>query len=96
MKGEPTNIDKFERRKRNLEKNLVETLESCCDGFLALGDSHFPQHRGRVKDSERPVFLYYKGDISLLSFENKNISVIGLLNPKETLKKEKEKSLHDL
>ena len=81
IKGEPTNVDEFERLKNNFETKLKEKFETCCDGFVALGDPNFPQHRGNVKESEQPVFLYYKGNIDLLSIENKNISVIGLLNP---------------
>lgn len=48
-----------------------------------MGDPDFPQHRGIVKNSERPVFLFYKGDISLLQITNYNIAVIGLLTPDE-------------
>ena len=81
IKGEPTNVDEFERVKNDFEAKLVYKFEESCDGFVALGDSNFPQHRGNVKESERPVFLYYKGNIDLLNIENKNISVIGLLNP---------------
>lgn len=81
IKGEPTSKDEFERLKNNFETKLIEKFEECCDGFVALGDPNFPQHRGKVKESEQPVFLYYKGNIDLLSIENKNISVIGLLNP---------------
>ncbi len=81
IKGEPTSVEKFERLKNNFETKLIEKFETCCDGFVALGDPNFPQHRGNVKESEQPVFLYYKGNIDLLSIENKNISVIGLLNP---------------
>lgn len=81
IKGEPTNVDEFVSLKRNFESKLVDKFQNCCDGFVALGDSNFPKHRGNVKESEQPVFLYYKGNIDLLSIENKNISVIGLLNP---------------
>lgn len=81
IKGEPTNVDEFERLKSNFRLKLIEKLEMHCDGFVALGDPDFPQHRGNVKESEQPVFLYYKGNIDLLSIDNKNISVIGLLNP---------------
>lgn len=81
LKIEPTTIHEFETRKNNFETKLVEKFEDYCDGFIALGDPNFPQHRGTVKDSEKPVFLYYKGNIDLLSIENKNITVIGLLNP---------------
>ena len=81
IKGEQTDVEEFERLKRDFENKLVAKFENCCDGFVALGDKNFPQHRGIVKESEKPIFLFYKGDIDLLSIENKNISVIGLLNP---------------
>ncbi|HNO72014.1 MAG TPA: DNA-processing protein DprA [Bacteroidia bacterium] len=78
---EKTSVEEFENLKRDFEFKLIQKFEDCCDGFVALGDHNFPQYRGIVKESERPVFLYYKGNIDLLSIENKNISVIGLLNP---------------
>lgn len=82
IKGEPTSVDEFERLKNNFEKILLEKFDNeFCDGIVALGDKDFPKHRGNVKESERPNFLYYKGNIDLLSIYNKNISVIGLLNP---------------
>lgn len=81
IKGEPTSVDEFESLKYDFETKLVQKFSECCDGFVALGDNDFPQHRGNVKESERPVFLFYKGNIDLLSIDNKNISVIGLLNP---------------
>lgn len=74
-------VQEFENLKREFETKLTQKFENCCDGFVALCDNKFPQHRGTVKESERPVFLYYKGNIDLLSIENRNISVIGLLNP---------------
>lgn len=92
IKGEPTNVDEFERLKNNFEKKLVEKFQDCCDGFVALGDPNFPQYRGNVKESEQPVFLYYKGNISLLSIDNKNISVIGLLNPEGNIE-ERERNI---
>ena len=81
IKGESTSVDEFERLRNDFETKLEEKFSECCDGFVALGDPNFPQHRGNVKDSGKPVFLYYKGNIELLSIENKNICVIGLLNP---------------
>ncbi len=76
-----TNLDEFDRKKKEFENILIQKFENYCDGFVAYGDHDFPKHRGTVKDSERPVFLYYKGDISLLKKEKLAISVIGLLNP---------------
>lgn len=91
IKGEQTDVEEFERLKRGFENKLVAKLENCCDGFVALGDKNFPQHRGIVKESEKPIFLFYKGDIDLLSIENKNISVIGLLNPEGDIEERERK-----
>ncbi|MBR8709735.1 DNA-processing protein DprA [Bacteroides pyogenes] len=85
IKGQPTTVEDFELSKRKYELTILEKMNGYCDGFVALGDVNFPQHRGKVKDSERPVFLYYKGNIELLDATNKNISVIGLLNPTEEI-----------
>jgi DNA processing protein len=87
IKGEPTSVYQFEQLKNNFETKLIEKFKVCCDGFVALGDPNFPQHRGNVKEGEQPIFLYYKGNIDLLSSENKNISVIGLLNPEDNIEK---------
>lgn len=82
-KGVRTNEDEFETFKSKLKKELLENFDNdCCDGIVALGDEDFPRHRGNVKNnSEKPVLLYYKGNIDLLSLDNENIAVIGLLNP---------------
>ncbi|HEY8690858.1 MAG TPA: DNA-processing protein DprA [Chitinophagaceae bacterium] len=91
IKGEPTNIDEFESLKKDFETKLVQKFEECCDGFVALGDNNFPQYRGTVKESEQPIFLFYKGNIELLSIKNKNISVIGLLNPEGDIEERERK-----
>jgi len=51
------------------------------DGVVALGDDNFPAYRGDVNAGDRPVVLFYKGDLSLLSMMHINIAVIGLLKP---------------
>ena len=91
IKEEQTDVEEFERLKRDFENKLVAKFENCCDGFVALGDKNFPQHRGIVKESEKPIFLFYKGDIDLLSKDNKNISVIGLLNPEGDIEEREKK-----
>lgn len=93
IKGEPTSVDEFKRLKNKFEKILVEKFDNeFCDGIVALGDKNFPLYRGNVKESERPNFLYYKGNIDLLSIYNKNISVIGLLNPEGNIE-ERERNI---
>jgi len=79
-------VDEFEYSKEQIKKELVN-LENSCDGLLAIGDKDFPKYRGVVKQSEQPIFLFYKGDIDLLDIHNNNISVIGLLNPNEEIEK---------
>lgn len=83
-------VEDFKYKKKHFEM-LLQKFEDFCDGLVALGDHNFPQYRGNVKDSERPVFLYYKGNINLLSIENKNISVIGLLNPEGNIEERERK-----
>lgn len=91
LKNTATSVEEFIDRRSRYEAVILAKMESCCDGFVALGDSDFPQHRGWVKDSARPVFLYYKGDLGLLSASQKNISVIGLLTPTMEIRRREEK-----
>ncbi len=51
------------------------------DGVTVLGDKDFPFIPSSIKGGERPVALFYRGDISLLQNTSKNIAVIGVLNP---------------
>ncbi|NRT15264.1 DNA processing protein [Flavobacterium sp. 28A] len=95
IKGEKTTADEFENLKQNFERKILEKFnDEICDGFVAIGDKHFPLHRGNVKESARPIFLYYKGNIDLLSIHNPNITVIGLLNPKGDIE-ERERRIVD-
>ena len=74
----------FENTKEKF-RNILVNLENSCDGLLAIGDKEFPQIRGNVPNSEKPIYIFYKGDIELLQDYNKNITVIGLLNPTEEI-----------
>lgn len=84
--GEIT-IENFIRKKEMLRRLLSDSAHAI-DGVIALGDDGFPAHRGNVKASEKPVFLFYRGDLSLLSKDNNNIAVIGLLNPSRDIEDE--------
>lgn len=77
-------IDDFNKKKSTLRRILSESADAI-DGVVAIGDNDFPEHRGSVKNSERPIFLFYKGDLSLLSAKSNNIAVIGLLNPTQEI-----------
>jgi DNA processing protein len=76
----PITTEELERKKANLQITLKK-LDGFADGLVAIGDVNFPQFRGNVKNSEQPIFLFYRGDLTLLRATNKNIAVVGLLNP---------------
>lgn len=93
--NELVTIDDFEFNK-NQFRNLVERTQDTCDGIVAIGDKNFPKYRGNVKESERPIFLFYKGDLNLLDIENFNITVIGLLNPDEAIEEREQKIVSEI
>lgn len=66
-------------------KSLMELSESA-DGILSAFDYEFPHIYSTVKkDADKPFLLFYKGDISLLKNLQKNVAVIGLLNPEKSI-----------
>lgn len=69
------------KEKSNIIKSEIQTLEGFMDGAVAIGDNDFPPYRGKVKNSEQPVVLFYRGNIGLLKASSKNVAVIGLLSP---------------
>lgn len=83
-------VNDFESEKITIKEKLA-IFGDCCDGLLAIGDNDFPKYRGEVKESERPVYLFYKGNINLLDVGNNNIAVIGLLNPDEEIEAREKK-----
>lgn len=83
-------VDDFESEKTIIKEKLA-VFGDCCDGLLALGDNDFPTYRGKVKESERPVYLFYKGNVNLLDIDNNNIAVIGLLNPDQEIEAREKK-----
>jgi DNA processing protein len=88
-------IDDFIQNRNHIKK-LINKLDESCDGVVAIGDKEFPEYRGTVKESERPIFLFYKGDLNLLGFENVNITVIGLLNPDEAIESREKKIVSEI
>lgn len=81
LKTVKTTLDEFKQRKIQIEQQINNNADHI-DGVIAIGDTNFPQHRGNVQNSQKPVALFFKGDISLLN--NKNVAVIGLLQPDST------------
>lgn len=57
------------------------------EGFICAYDENFPVINQKAKNSDKPYLLFYKGDISLLSDLNKNVAVIGLIDPTPEVEK---------
>ncbi|HKM04085.1 MAG TPA: DNA-processing protein DprA [Lachnospiraceae bacterium] len=58
------------------------------EGIICVYDKEFPVLNYKVKNnSDKPYLLFYKGDLSLLSDLNKNVAVIGLVDPEEEIVK---------
>ena len=93
--GDLVTVDEFELDKNKI-LNQIERFGESCDGVVAIGDKNFPKYRGNVKESEQPIFLFYKGDLSLLDIENNNITVIGLLNPDEAIESREQKMVSEI
>ncbi len=94
-KNEIVTVDDFEFKKNQIKDQLYN-FEDSCDGLMAIGDKNFPMYRGNVKESEQPIFLFYKGDIDLLDIDNNNITVIGLLNPDEKIEGREKKIVEEI
>lgn len=88
-------LEDFERNKEKIREDVLR-LEGFIDGIVAIGDETFPHYRGKVKNSEQPIVLFYRGDISLLKATNKNIAVIGLLNPDSDIEKIEQEVVSEL
>lgn len=66
-------------------------------GAVAWGESDFPDIYDTVPETDRPVLLFYEGDISLFK-KNKQVlrlTVIGLLNPTQEIM-DREKRIIDV
>lgn len=57
------------------------------EGVICAFDNEFPVINQNVKNSDRPFLLFYKGDVTLLNDLNKNVAVIGLIDPTEEIEK---------
>ena len=66
-------------------RRRVEALGDALDGVTALGDPDFPPIPASVKPADRPVALFYRGDLGLLRDPSRNVAVIGLLGPTEAI-----------
>lgn len=70
-------------------QEVKQQLEEKGISVISVFDENFPSINVKLKNSEKPFFFAYKGDISLLIDIDKNITVIGVLTPtNETIERE--------
>lgn len=56
------------------------------EGIVSIYDDLFPVINKQVKSNgDKPYLLFYKGDLKLINNLNKNVAVIGLINPDEKI-----------
>jgi len=79
-----------DQRIANISKKLENEFDNDDTemGIVCAYDEKFPTINSKVKNKgDRPFLLFYKGDLELLSNLNKNVAVIGLINPTEEIEK---------
>ena len=75
---------------------LKQELEEKGINIISVFDDNFPIVDGKVKNSEKPFFFAYKGDISLLIDIDKNIALIGVLTPTKEITEREQKVVKSL
>ncbi len=63
---------------------------------ICIFDESFPSANGKLKNSEKPFFFAYKGNITLLNKADKNVAVIGVLTPTNEIVEREKKVVKNL
>ena len=63
---------------------------------ICVFDENFPSVNVKLKNSEKPFFFAYKGDITLLNNADKNVAAIGVLTPTNEIVEREEKVVKSL
>ncbi len=77
-------------------ETLKQELEEKGINIISVFDNTFPVVGVKLKNSERPFFFAYRGDISLLIDIDKNIAVIGVLTPTNEIVEREQKVVKSL
>lgn len=81
---EAVSLDIFLERRRRIEAQLQQ-YSPYMDGIVAIGDDNFPRYSAQPPNGDRPIALFYRGDIALLSKTCLRVAVVGLLSPDESI-----------
>lgn len=95
MKDQSADADGFRRKKDSIYEEIYR-LGDAIDGATGIGDEAFPVIQKGVKEVDRPIVLFYKGDISLIKSAAGNVAVIGLLTPSEQIEMDERKVVRKL
>ena len=63
---------------------------------ISVFDENFPSVNVKLKNSEKPFFFAYRGDITLLNNVDKNVAVIGVLTPTNEIVEREQKVVKSL
>ena len=63
---------------------------------ICVFDENFPSVNVKLKNSEKPYFFVYKGDMTLLNNVDKNVAVIGVLTPTKEIVEREQKVVKSL
>ena len=75
---------------------LEQELKEKGINVISVFDNTFPVVGVKLKNSERPFFFAYRGDITLLNNVDKNVAVIGVLTPTNEIVEREEKVVKSL
>lgn len=75
---------------------IKQELEAKCINVISVFDENFPITNAKLKNSEKPFFFAYKGDITLLNNLDKNVAVIGGLTPTNEIVEREQKVVKSL
>lgn len=78
-------VAQFRAFRESLRQRIVASLGGYIDGVVGAGDADFPKISDGVRASDRPIALFYRGNLSLLANCSRNVAVIGVLNPTEAV-----------
>ena len=75
---------------------LEQELKEKGINVICVFDKNFPIINVKLKNSEKPFFFAYKGDITLLNNVDKNVAVIGVLTPTNEIVEREQKVVKSL
>lgn len=75
---------------------ITQELTEKSINVISVFDDNFPMSTVELKNSEKPFFFEYKGDITLLKEGNKNVAIIGVLTPTDEIISREQKVLECL